>query len=78
MNCEPSKKIGNAGEDKACSFLEDNGYKILERNFRTRTGEVDIVALKGFTVVFVEVKTLPHGCIEQIAFLIDKKSKKEL
>ncbi len=49
--------IGRAGEMMAEQYLMDNGYKILERRFRTSTGEVDIVALQGETLVFVEVKT---------------------
>jgi len=48
---------GNYGEDLACQFLKEQGYKIIERNFRIRGGEIDIVALDGETLVYVEVKT---------------------
>lgn len=48
---------GNAGEEIAASFLERLGYRIASRNFRLRTGEIDIVAWDGATLVFVEVKT---------------------
>lgn len=48
---------GDAGEQIAVSFLERLGYRIATRNFRVRTGEVDIVAWDGSTLVFVEVKT---------------------
>jgi putative endonuclease len=41
----------------ATEYLEKKGYKIRERNFRTRFGEVDIICLDGQTLVFVEVKT---------------------
>lgn len=41
----------------ACKFLKKNGYRILERNFRIRGGEIDIVARDKDTLVFVEVKT---------------------
>lgn len=47
---------GTAGEATAARFLEGAGYRILDRNFRIRTGEVDIVARDGPTTVFVEVK----------------------
>ncbi len=47
---------GQAGEDTACAYLERKGLLILERNFRCRGGEIDIVARDGETVVFVEVK----------------------
>ena len=50
-------QIGNHGEDLACNFLEKHGYKILERNFRIRGGEIDIVCQDGDYLVFVEVKT---------------------
>lgn len=49
--------IGKYGEDLACKFIKQKGYKILERNFRIRGGEIDIVALDGNTLVYVEVKT---------------------
>lgn len=51
------KLLGKAGEDRAAQFLSKRGYKILERNYRTRNGEIDLVALHEGTVVFVEVKT---------------------
>ncbi len=47
---------GRYGEDAAVRYLEGLGWTVLERNFRTRTGEIDIVARDGETVVFVEVK----------------------
>ena len=48
---------GAYGEDLACDFLMKHGYKILERNFRIRGGEIDIVAIDKDTLVYVEVKT---------------------
>lgn len=48
---------GHHGEDLACQYLEKEGYKILERNYRIRGGEIDIVAKDGETLVFIEVKT---------------------
>jgi putative endonuclease len=47
---------GTAGEDLACRHLRRQGLSILERNYRCRTGEIDIVAREGETIVFVEVK----------------------
>ncbi|MGN6628068.1 MAG: YraN family protein [Tepidisphaeraceae bacterium] len=49
--------LGERGENVAAKFLTNAGYKILQRNFRTKVGEVDIVARQGRTLVFVEVKT---------------------
>ncbi|MFH1561138.1 MAG: YraN family protein [Patescibacteria group bacterium] len=51
------KKIGQIGEELAADYLKKQGYRILERNFRTRFGEIDLVAFKSGTLVFVEVKT---------------------
>lgn len=49
---------GNFGESLACDYLKSKGYKILERNFRIRGGEIDIVAKDtNGDIVFVEVKT---------------------
>ncbi len=47
---------GRIGEDLACAELERRGYAILARRYRSRVGEIDIVARDGLTVVFVEVK----------------------
>jgi len=49
--------IGKLGEDLACKFLTQNKYKIIERNFRIRGGEIDIIALDQGILVYVEVKT---------------------
>ncbi len=49
--------IGKTGEDLACRELRRRGYEILTRRYRTRLGEIDIVAREGRTIVFVEVKT---------------------
>lgn len=49
--------LGNYGEEVAVKYLQKQGYKILERNFRKGYGEIDIVAKQNETVVFVEVKT---------------------
>ncbi|TAL11647.1 MAG: YraN family protein [Nitrospirae bacterium] len=48
--------LGSEGERAAAAFLEARGYRIRERNYRTRLGELDLVAEEGDTLVFVEVK----------------------
>jgi putative endonuclease len=48
---------GKLGEDFVCRYLKKSGFKIWERNFRTRFGEIDIIASKKGITVFVEVKT---------------------
>ncbi len=49
--------LGRHGEEIACRHLRRNGYRIITRNFRTRLGEIDIIAEEQGTLVFVEVKT---------------------
>ena len=51
------KVLGTKGETIAVSLLRSQGYKILERNFHSRFGEIDIIAQDADTLVFVEVKT---------------------
>jgi uncharacterized protein (TIGR00252 family) len=58
--CAPSanrRQLGDAGEDLAAAVLEKQGYKILERNYQTPLGELDLIARHGKVLVFVEVKT---------------------
>jgi putative endonuclease len=49
--------LGRDGEDMAAAWYEEHGYEVLERNWRRREGEVDLIARQGRTVVFCEVKT---------------------
>lgn len=51
------KKLGNWGERLAAQHLEAKGYEVLERNWRTARGEIDLVVQAGQELVFVEVKT---------------------
>ncbi len=51
------KMLGRKGEDRAAVYLARQGYRILERNYTTPSGEIDVIAMEGDTVVFVEVKT---------------------
>lgn len=50
-------QTGSLGEKLACEYLQKLGYKILERNYRIRGGEIDIIARDGEYLVFIEVKT---------------------
>ncbi len=51
-----NKKSGIEGENVAVEYLKKQGYAILERNFNTKVGEIDIIAQDRDTIVFVEVK----------------------
>ena len=59
------KTLGSKGEDFAVEFLRHKGFRILEKNYKTFIGEIDIIAQDGETMVFVEVKTRANdsfGC----------------
>ena len=51
------QQFGSNSESLAAGYLKKNGYKILERNYRTPLGEIDIIARERKTIVFVEVKS---------------------
>lgn len=53
---ENKRQTGMIKEEVACTFLEKQGYQIIERNFRSRIGEIDIIASEGEYLVFIEVK----------------------
>jgi len=54
---EARMALGRRGEQLAAEHLRDRGFTLIERNARTRFGEIDLIALHGRTLVFVEVKT---------------------
>ena len=72
------KKLGNEGEQKAVNFLTGKGYRIIERNWRTRRGEIDIIADTGDTIVFAEVKTLPSGNLQTLEKELGRLKQKRI
>lgn len=70
-----NKKLGTHGEDLACKYLKNNGYKILERGYRNPFGEVDIIAQKEGTVAFIEVKTRLSGTYGAPSEAVDRKRR---
>ena len=50
-------KLGRVGEDEAVKFVKKQGYRILQTNFKTKLGEIDIIAEDKKVVAFIEVKT---------------------
>jgi putative endonuclease len=54
---DPRRSLGRRGEELAAAHLEQLGLRVLERNARTRHGEIDLIAFDGKTLVFAEVKT---------------------
>ena len=74
------KEIGKWGENLACRYLEENNYKVIERNFYCRQGEIDIIAKdsKKGEIVFVEVKTRTNFKYGNPAEAVNKKKKKHI
>lgn len=70
--------IGSSGEDKAVAFLEMSGYEIISRNWRTRYGEIDIIARIKDILVFAEVKTLPSGELETLSHELNLRKQKRI
>ena len=61
-----TKEVGNLGEKVACEYLRRHGFSIRDRNYVKKTGELDIIAEKEYTLHFVEVKTiLAHNFISE-------------
>jgi len=79
MNSVSKRAYGNAGEDKACEFLEERGYTTIARNYHGgRYGEIDIVASIGNAIIFVEVKTRHNDSFGGGIYSITANKKKHL
>ncbi len=73
------KEYGRQGESRAVAFLGERGFEIVERNFRyRRAGEIDIVAMKGDLLIFVEVKSRSGSSYGGPLYSISAKKKKTL
>ena len=55
------QRLGRRAEDLVAALLADQGWQLVERNARTRTGELDLIAIDGSTLVFIEVKAGREG-----------------
>jgi len=73
-----SKDIGDSGEDKACEYLIQKGFKMIERNFHSQQGEIDIVARDGEFLVFVEVKNYSFRSYGSPLGAIGKNKRKSI
>lgn len=71
-------QLGERGEALAWNFLRKRGYKLLEKNFRTRFGEVDVIARKDGYFVFIEVKTRRDERFGTPAEAVDRRKRQRL
>ena len=72
------RKQGQDGEQIAAAFLQRQGYRIEERNYRIRQGEIDIIAWDGSTLVFVEVKTKTQSRFGSPEEMVDRRKQQTM
>jgi putative endonuclease len=72
------KELGAKGEAIAVSFLQNAGYRIVERNYRVRLGEIDIIAEEGGYLVFIEVKTRTDSLYGSPFEAVTRQKQKQL
>lgn len=71
-----TQELGKSGEEIVATYLKRNGYKILEKNFRCKFGEIDLIAKKKGVLSFIEVKTrkrITYGAPAEAVNYIKKK-----
>ena len=69
------EKAGRRAENLGCLYLRLKGYRILERRFKTRQGEVDIIARKGIIIAMVEVKQRATDAAAEISVSFENQSR---
>ena len=72
------KALGDDYEQRACDWLAASGWRLLTRNYRCKPGEIDIIALDGPTLVFVEVRARQRGRYASAAASVDKRKQQRL
>lgn len=70
--------LGDQGEILACNYLRQAGYEILEKNFRCKVGEIDVVAKRKGKISFVEIKTRTSAAFGYPQEAVDKNKQKKL
>lgn len=72
------KELGKKGEELALQFLKKKGYRILEKNYICRLGEIDLIAQEKDTLAFVEVKTRRSTAFGPPQMAVDQKKQEQL
>lgn len=78
MGGADAKRTGSRGEALAARFLEKKGYTLLEWNYHSRYGEIDMIAADGQYILFVEVKTRGQNSLGRPAEAVDQRKQKKL
>ncbi len=75
---EQRKQLGKDSEQLACKFLERQGYRLVQRNFHSKWGEIDLIMRKGQELVFVEVRSKSNRDYGQPAETVDKNKQEKI
>lgn len=75
---ENRRRIGTVQEERAAAFLSGLGYRILERNFRCKRGEIDLIAEEDGVLVFLEVKYRKSGCCGSPAEAVTRSKQRTI
>jgi putative endonuclease len=73
-----NQMYGKTGESLAVDHLSKQGYRILERNYRTKRGEIDIIARQGGSIVFIEVKTRRSECFASAKYALTAQKQRKI
>ena len=71
-------QLGKEGEDEATKYIEKQGYQIIQRNFRCKQGEIDIIAKDNVEYVFIEVKTRQNKNYGMPCEAVNEKKQKHI
>lgn len=71
-------RLGDRGEDVAARYLESQGFRILERQYRSHFGEIDLIATDGDTIVFIEVKTRTSSAAGDPTEAVDRAKQRKI
>ncbi len=66
------QKVGRVGEDIAVKYLEHKGFEIIEQNYRKKYGEIDIIAMKGRIIHFIEVKSVSYENLDDFSVNVSR------
>ena len=73
-----STDIGLVGEKKACEYLVDMGYEIINTRYRAKGGEIDIIAKQGDVICFIEVKYRPDARLGEAFSSVDEDKRRRV